>query len=179
MIFIDSNFKVKKIEIENYDFKRVFPWNINDLILIFGFSSGMLNNIKDKCDRGEYWVANSPMKIIVHVTNGNGRNVHIVYHIKRGWVTDMASVPDCLRGFVDNDSNEIVIPAICHDIAYALHGLCFDDANVLFREMLKYFDMSLLKRWLAYWAVSSPVGRMKYDDTLGMNLHKKFVSMEI
>ena len=40
---------------------------------------------------------------------------------KRGFVWDLASVPKFFRGIVDNDSQESIIGAMCHDAMFTGH----------------------------------------------------------
>lgn len=97
------------------------------------------------------------------------------------WITDLASVPAVLRGIVDNDEQWIIPPSQVHDALFCYKGFgsfSFAQTNRLFYEMCKYYVRRLckgfrkfrmmIKAWLAYIAVSTPVGKrrwkMKRDD---------------
>ena len=86
---------------------------------------------------------------------------------KPGFVTDLASVPRPLRGIVDNDEHQIVTAALVHDFAFVTRRLPFRLANGLFYKILRYNRYNRLKALLAYWAVSSFVGRRHYRTSAG------------
>jgi hypothetical protein len=96
-------------------------------------------------------------------------NTGLRYDFKRGYITDLASVPDYFRSFVDNDDIDIIAAALVHDRGFSIHNLNFKQTNELFYKMFLARDglpgsderwLSLPRRArLAWWAVSSFVGR--------------------
>jgi hypothetical protein len=84
------------------------------------------------------------------------------FYFKPGFVTDLASVPRPLRGIVDNDEHQIISAALVHDFAFSTRRLPFRIANSLFYKIMRYNGYNRFKAVLAYWAVSSFVGRKHY-----------------
>jgi len=87
------------------------------------------------------------------------------FHFRPGFVTDLASVPWFLRGIVDNDDHKVIQAALVHDFLFATNRLPFKIANSLFYKMLRANGYGRFKSLLAFWAVSSFVGRKKYKNT--------------
>jgi len=108
-------------------------------------------------------VFDEPFDTIIELTTG----VKLCYCIKKGAVTDLASVPKLLRSFVDNDDPGIVLAAIIHDINFATHFLNFRDSNCLFRQMCVMGGLGKFRSWLAWLAVSSFVGHNRYKSYPG------------
>ena len=54
-----------------------------------------------------------------------------------GFIWDMASVPKILRGIVDNDSYELRLPAMVHDVLYGLHLTKRREADQIFYALSK------------------------------------------
>ena len=84
------------------------------------------------------------------------------FFFKSGFITDLASVPWFLRGIVDNDDHKIVQAALVHDFLFSTNRLPFKIANSLFYKMLLTNGYNRFKALLAFWAVSSPIGRKLY-----------------
>lgn len=91
------------------------------------------------------------------------------YDFKRGYITDLASVPGYFRSFVDNDDIDIIAAALVHDRNFSVHELTFKQTNELFYKMFlareglpgsdeRWLCLPLRAR-LAWRAVSSFVGR--------------------
>lgn len=89
------------------------------------------------------------------------------FFFKPGFVTDLASVPWFLRGIVDNDDHKIIQAALVHDFLFSTGRLPFQISNSLFYKMLRANGYHSAKALLAFWAVSSFVGRKHYKS------HKK------
>lgn len=82
---------------------------------------------------------------------------------KSGFVWDLASVPKFFRGIVDNDSQESIISALCHDAMFTGHLLAFHDANDVFYGLLRKSGETPIKSRIYWLAVASPIGRMMYN----------------
>lgn len=76
--------------------------------------------------------------------------------IKKGYWTDLASVPRPLRGTFDNGSGEfgVLIASQVHDMMYATHWTSKDFADALFYDILRRYGMNRVKAWCYYKAVS-------------------------
>ena len=86
-----------------------------------------------------------------------------IYNFKKGYVWDQASVPQFLRGLLDNDSPEVVIAAMVHDANFSQKYLGYKGANTLFREMMIDNGMSKFKARLYWVGVASRKGKRIYD----------------
>jgi hypothetical protein len=85
------------------------------------------------------------------------------FSFKRGFVWDLASVPKFFRGIVDNDSQESIISAMCHDAMFTGHLLSFNEANDVFYGLLRLSGETPIKSRIYWLAVASPIGRMMYN----------------
>lgn len=61
----------------------------------------------------------------------------IRYRFKKGYVTDLASVPKKLRSIVDNDDPALIIAALCHDAGYGTQLVEFRTTNRLFYDTIR------------------------------------------
>lgn len=97
-------------------------------------------------------------------------NTGFRYVFNRGYLTDLASVPNYFRSFIDNDDIDIIAAALVHDRNFSVHRLGFRQTNELFYKMFltrdgvpgsndKWLSLPIRAR-LAWAAVSSPVGRL-------------------
>ena len=75
--------------------------------------------------------------------------------IKRGYWTDLASVPQALRGAFDNGSGHygVLISSQVHDAIYSTHYFSKEFADQIFYSLLRYFGMGYIKAKLYYMAV--------------------------
>ena len=97
---------------------------------------------------------------------------HWRWVFKRGFITDLASVPDFFRSFVDNDDIDALLAALTHDRNFSVHKLTFKQTNELFYKMYIYRDGApgSKDKWvalpvrakLAWLAVKSVVGRVRW-----------------
>ena len=94
----------------------------------------------------EDWMATIRLK-------GEGR---LVFRIKAGYWTDLASVPKALRGAFDNGSAEygVLVASQVHDCLYSSHYTSKDFADDIFLKLLRHYGMSRIKSYLYYSAVS-------------------------
>lgn len=79
-----------------------------------------------------------------------------------GFITDFASVPWYFRNIVDNDDHRVAPAALIHDYLFATHRLPFKQTNDLFHKILLDCGYPRWRARLAYWAVSSFVGRRRW-----------------
>ena len=79
------------------------------------------------------------------------------FHVKirKGYWTDLASVPRGLRGLFDNGSGDygVLVASQVHDMLYSTHYVSKDMADDLFHTLLRFFKMSCVKARLYYMAV--------------------------
>lgn len=94
----------------------------------------------------------------------------LYYKLQKGFITDFASVPKWLRSLVDNDSSEIVVPALVHDVNFRWKFLSFGRSNKVFRQMIRKSGGSWWLAFKAYIGVSNPFGREAYN----FELDKKY-----
>lgn len=111
-------------------------------------SSPLLRKLP-KPDRWEYaadWVAAIVLK---------GEGV-LKVSIRRGYWTDLASVPRALRGAFDNGSGDfgVLIASQVHDMLYSTHWTSKDFADELFHALLLHYGVGSFKAWCYYKAVS-------------------------
>jgi len=100
----------------------------------------------------------------VHVLVANhGQKYWLSFEFKHGFVWDLASVPKFFRSICDNDSQESIIAAMCHDAMFTGHLLPFRDANAVFYGLLRQAGESRFKSRIYWLAVASPIGRMMYN----------------
>jgi hypothetical protein len=86
----------------------------------------------------------------------------IQFKFLRGFITDLASVPKIARWLVDNDDSRITLASLCHDFLFSTHRLSFDDTNELFFQMCVFCGYPLSKSRIAWAAVSSIFGRIRW-----------------
>jgi hypothetical protein len=102
--------------------------------------------------------------VSVHVlVEKDRRKQWLSFVFNAGFVWDLASVPKFFRGIVDNDSQESIIAAMCHDAMFTGHLLPFHEANDVFYGLLRQAGESRFKSRIYWIAVASPVGRMMYN----------------
>lgn len=86
------------------------------------------------------------------------------WQFRPGFLTDLASVPGFFRGVVDNDGLRVLAAALPHDRLFSCHDLSFEDTNRLFHLILLQQKYPAWRARLAYWAVSSWVGRRRWAE---------------
>jgi hypothetical protein len=173
--------KIKSLKVESVD---VYPDMVVPVTPVLGRNS--YERIRDlKAENGvflppwhilekEDWGVNdlcttdSWFEVITHLLI-NGKTYRLYVKFDEAWLTDLASVPFFLRSFVDNDDQCIIPASQVHDALFCLAGsnlFDFAGTNRLFREMyshaLKKQNRSTVKSWLAYIAVSSPIGKNRW-----------------
>lgn len=75
---------------------------------------------------------------------------------KKGFETDLASIPKCIRNIVDPSEPYIKEPAVIHDWIYRDHeGKRFNrkDADKVFYRGMRCNGINWLKAQIMYWAV--------------------------
>ena len=108
----------------------------------------------DLDDERDLRLLDNTVTITIDLKGGGGYR----YTFRKGWIHDTASVPPCLRGFVDNDDRRLVLSAMVHDANFRGHWLSFIKTNRLFRKMALAAGYPRRKAFLAWLSVSSPVG---------------------
>ena len=88
-----------------------------------------------------------------------------VYHFRfhPGYITDLASVPKWVRSFIDNDDKRLLVAAYVHDALFLNHWLSFRDTNKLFRKIIRNQGGGPFLAGSCWLAVSSFVGRRRYN----------------
>lgn len=110
----------------------------------------------------DWCVLLNPVQVYVQVKNGK-EICWISFGFKRGFCWDLASVPRFFRSVVDNDAQESIVAAMCHDYLFTSHALSFRESNSVFRGLLKTAGASRFDTFIYWAAVSSPVGRYMYN----------------
>lgn len=87
----------------------------------------------DPLKNDRVWVVLSDLTIVVRF--GCGKTWE--YRFKRGYISDLASVPKVLLGIVDDDSREIILGALVHDANYAGRLVPFGIANDMLGQMIR------------------------------------------
>ena len=80
----------------------------------------------------------------------------LVFAIRRGYWTDLASVPKALRGAFDNGSGSygVLLASQIHDCLYSSHYTSKDFADDIFLKLLRFYGVGVMKSYLYYSAVS-------------------------
>jgi len=99
----------------------------------------------------------------VHIYIKFTNSFWMAFAFKPGFITDLASVPFWLRGVVDNDDHRALPAVLVHDFLFATQRAPFKIANSLFYKMLLANKYGSIKALLAFWAVSSFIGKGCYD----------------
>lgn len=104
-----------------------------------------------KLPKGDRWEYDSDWLAAI-VLKGEGV---IKITIKRGYWTDLASVPKALRGAFDNGSGSygVLMASQVHDMLYSTHYMSKDFADNIFLALLRYYGMGCVKANLYYYAV--------------------------
>ncbi len=84
----------------------------------------------------------------LHIKSSEGNFV-----IKKGFKTDLASIPKFMWWFIAPTDWGILCPAILHDILYATKEYSRKQSDMLFKEKMGDFGLGIIKRNLAYLAV--------------------------
>lgn len=137
--------KIKKINVSRYDFVQIVP-QVNYLNIWKDFK-----NIptEKECRKKTYWICEKDCEITILFSKG----LELTYKIKAGYVTDFASIPSFARGVINENDSKIIVAAIIHDINFGTKYNTFSFSNTLFRMMMKYYGMGIIKRNIAYNAV--------------------------
>jgi hypothetical protein len=164
--------KVKSIKHSPVDLRRILPGSWEMTKVEFKLENIDLSDVK--------WKKEKNMRILLTdltVKIDQGKDGVLVYLFKRGWCTDLASVPWFFRSQVDNDDRNIIIAALVHDANFGGHFLSFDKSNSLFRNMIVKGGGSWWFAFKAYWGVQNHFGQKAYnrsDDEIEQ--HNKYVS---
>jgi hypothetical protein len=174
MNYLKTKYRIKNIEVDNYDFQKLIPQvNYMDLWKELRLFNPDIPTEKE-CRENDYWIARNDCNVIITLKNG----IKLSYTIKKGLVTDLASVPRLLRGVIDNNSNKIILAAIIHDVNFACHILDFEASNILLENMCKYYRMNYFKRKSVYFAVKF-FGKSHYKATPEqIKLNSKFTDFK-
>jgi hypothetical protein len=85
------------------------------------------------------------------------------FHFKPGFIWDLASVPVAMRGIVQNDSRTIRAAAMVHDVLFYQHLASFRESNKIFYRIIRAHSGRGLRAFLAFFGVSTAVGRKGYN----------------
>jgi hypothetical protein len=110
---------------------------------------------------GNLWLLLNPLVITVEFKNSSWWQ----FRLERGFITDLASVPSAFKAIIDNDGPAVVVPALVHDANFSCQFLSFEDANSLFKTMIRAYGGSVHKARLAWAAVSTTYARRRYHRT--------------
>lgn len=116
-----------------------------------------------------------PVMIVIYHSSGEVW----IYTFRTGWMYDTGSVPKVMRSVVDNDERRLMVPTMVHDANFRGHWLRFGATNKLFRKMMIWFKYPRFRAGLAWFAVSSFVGAIKFKrfkDKKKVGAYRKFVS---
>jgi len=81
----------------------------------------------------------------------------------KGFIWDLASVPRFLRGIIENDSYEMRLAAMIHDVMFGLHLETYRYCNKVFYHNIRERGGKILRAMLAFLGVSTPVGKIVYN----------------
>jgi len=115
--------------------------------------------------RSDLRILLSDLSVDVVFSTGRG----FKYTFKRGYISDLASVPGFFRSVVDNDDIDVILAAIVHDRNFSTHVLTFRQTNELFYKMFlarrgipgsdeKWVSLPRRAR-IAWYSVNSFIGR--------------------
>jgi hypothetical protein len=154
--------KIKRITREgDLSFVRLMPEDYSrlcrDYIDDFGIKLPTAKEL-DLKNESDLRLLDHPVTITIELKGGGA----YVYRFEKGWIHDTASVPSFMRSFIDNDDRRLVLAAMVHDANFRGHWLSFATTNRLFRKMALYADYPRRKAFLAWLAVSSPVGIYRF-----------------
>jgi len=82
---------------------------------------------------------------------------------KTGFITDLASTPNIIRGLIDNDDPQMLPAVLLHDYHFTTHYLSFRNTNKLFKKTLIESGYNRLKSFIAYTAVNSIFARRRWN----------------
>lgn len=166
--------KIKKIEHSPVDLRRILPGSWDQTYTEFSLEGIELDEAEWKKE-DDLRILINDLKIKIKMGNDDGV---FVYTFKRGWRTDLASVPWFVRTLVDNDDRNLIIAALVHDANFGGHFLTFGKSNELFRSMIRYSGGSWWLAFKAYWGVQNPIGMKAYEDGIKTPINNKFVKFE-
>lgn len=102
------------------------------------------------------------------------------YIIKKGFITDGASIPSLFKFFFDNFQGNYTKSAILHDILYRTNLIDRKNADNLFLEGMRILNVSIFKRFFLYLGVRAGGWYSYYsnnDDEIKKN--KKYIEIKI
>lgn len=128
------------------------------------FEIGKYQNIPVKTvSEGALWQGNvddmrillTPIMISFHI----GDKHRAVFDFRPGYPTDFGSVPERLRGLVDNDDIHMRDGFLCHDLLYNIKGaggkyLSFEWAQKIMREVGILTGAKKRTAWTAWFATN-------------------------
>lgn len=170
--------KIKRIKrFGDLVFVRLMPSDYSrlrrDYIDEFGITLPTAQEL-DLLDESDLRLLDHPVEIQIELRGGKT----FIYEFQKGWIHDTASVPKCMRGLVDNDDRRLVLAAMVHDANFRGHWLRFGPTNRLFRKMALAAGYPRFKAFLAWLAVSSPVGIhrfRKFRDKRKVHRYRRWV----
>ena len=122
----------------------------------------------------EYWELYTDFKIEIFF-----KTFKYTFIIKKGYKTDLASVPKAVRNIADNGSGSIKVSrcALVHDALYSTHYLGKDDSDYLFYKMLQFYKFNMA---FIYWKSVSWFGKSawKRHDKAYLENMKKSITFE-
>lgn len=101
---------------------------------------------------------------------------HYLLWIKKGFVTDFASVPikpKVLRMLLRHNSLDTRRGSVTHDALFNHKSLGFEYSNKIFKDILLEDGSSYTKAYLMHFGVSTPIGRKHFDTTTQFDVCNK------
>lgn len=104
-----------------------------------------------KLTKRDNWEYAAEWKAAIHLKDTGVLRLRIL----PGYWTDLASVPQALRGAFDNGSGNygVLIASQAHDLLYSTHYLNKDFADDLFHALLRFYGVGRVKAYMYYLAV--------------------------
>lgn len=93
---------------------------------------------------------------------------HLDVKIESGTITDLGSIPDIGELIISKDDEKSMIAFIIHDVLFQSKALGigrdgFNRANLVMKELMRYFGVHPLKTEIVYQCVSSDTGWFIYQ----------------
>lgn len=126
----------------------------------------LIKNVRLRDIASDYFKENNDLRILMGpLTIKLHTNYGVLYyHFKVGYMTDLASVPKKLRSIVDNDSEELMLPALVHDANFGCHYFSFGQSNDIFRNMIRKAGGSWWLGFICHLSVSGDTGFEAYEN---------------
>ena len=154
--------KTKKIGF--VDVRKILPGDYETSIKWFKDNYDIdlpARNISPFPDSQDLWILLEDVELRVYEKVG----VH-VYTFKKGFQTDLASIPSLARSFVDNDANYIFLGALKHDSDFRWKFRSFVSANEEFLQIMKINGASWLQRLFTRLGIYTSIAKKAYRNPI-------------